>query len=87
MKVNSEISNVLSLVKKDADHQKRAQEKVESQSRMEDIVSVENRAASRSEAESVEEARELLTDVMRRMESSSADVHHLNQYRISQLIS
>ncbi len=87
MKINPEISNVVNLVKKDGDHQKRAQEKVEGQSRMEDIVSVENRAASRSEAENVEEARELLTDVMRKMENSSADVHNLNQYRISQLIS
>ena len=87
MKINPEISNVINLVKKDADHQKKTQEKVESQSRMEDIISVENRAASRSKAESVEEARELLADVMRRMENSSADVHNLNQHRISQLIS
>ncbi|HPW68169.1 MAG TPA: hypothetical protein PLA82_01785 [Deltaproteobacteria bacterium] len=87
MKINPEISNVINLVKKDADHQKKTQEKVESQSRMEDIISVENRAASRSKAESVEEARELLADVMRRMENLSADVHNLNQHRISQLIS
>lgn len=87
MKINPEISNVINLVKKDADYQKRTQEKIEDQSRMEDIVSVENRAASRSEAASVEEARELLTDVLRKMENSSAEVHNLNQYRISQLIS
>ena len=87
MKINPEISSVINLVKKEGDFQKKAQEEVESQNRMADVISIENRAASLSEAENVEEARELLSDVMREMDSSSTSVHNLNQYRISQLIS
>ncbi len=87
MKINSEISNVINLVKKEEDYQKKTREKEESQDRVTDIVSVENRAASRSDVENVEEARVLLSDVMKGMEKSTSSPHNLNQYRISQLIS
>ena len=54
---------------------------------MADIISIENKAASHPAVESVEEARELLTDVMSKLENTSPSVHNLNHYRISQLIS
>ena len=87
MKINPEISSVVNLVKKEDDYQRKAQEKVESQSRMVDIISIENKAASHPAAENVEEARVLLSDVLKEMESSSPSVHNLNHERISQLIS
>lgn len=87
MKINPEISSVINLVRKEDDFQKKDGEKVEARSRMEDVISVENRAASRPGTRNVEEARELLSQVMKEMESASPSVHNLNQYRISQLIS
>ena len=87
MKINSEISSVINMVKKENEYQKRTQETGELQQRVEDIVSVENAVASRSHVENVEEARALLNDVMKDMENTSTGVHELNQYRISKLIS
>ena len=87
MKINPEISSVVNLVKRENDYQKKAHDKDESLSRMADIISIENKAASHPAVESVEEARELLTDVMSKLENTSPSVHNLNHYRISQLIS
>ena len=86
MKINPEISSVINMVKKENGYQKRTQETGEQQ-KVEDIVSVENAVASRSHVENVEEARALLSDVMKDMENTSTGVHELNQYRISKLMS
>lgn len=87
MKINPEISSVINLVRKDSDYSKKNEEKVEDQRKVADIVSVENSAASRTYVENVEQARALLSDVMNGMDDSSASLHSLNQYKISQLIS
>lgn len=87
MRINPEMPNVINLVKKEEDYQKKAQEKEDAQDRVNDIVSIENKAASGSQVENVEEARVLLSDVMKEMENSSSSLHTLNQQRISQLIS
>jgi len=86
MKISSEMPSVLNLVKKDEEYRNRASDKDEGRSAVTDVVSVENTAASRSRVESVEEARVLLTDVMKEMDKASSSVHNLNQSRISQLI-
>ena len=87
MKINPENTSIINMAKKENGYQKRTQETGEQQQKVEDIVSVENTVASRSQVENVEEARALLSDVMKDMESSSTGVHELNQYRISKLIS
>ncbi|HOO45617.1 MAG TPA: hypothetical protein PLM29_05255 [Deltaproteobacteria bacterium] len=87
MKINPEISSVINMVSKENTYQKKSQEALEEKQKVEDIVSVENTAASRSDVANVEEAKALLADVMSTIEKSSTDVHDLNQYRISQLIS
>jgi hypothetical protein len=86
MKINSEMPSVINLVKKDEEYQKKTRDQ-EGRSAVTDVVSVENKAASSSVVESVEEARVLLSDVMKGMEKASSSVHNLNQFRISQLIS
>lgn len=86
MKISSEMSSVLNLVKKDEGYRERVRENDEGRSAVTDVVSVENKAASRSRVESVEEARALLSEVMREMGKASSSVHNLNQSRISQLI-
>ena len=85
MKINPEISSVINMVKKENGYQERTRETGEQQ-KVEDIVSVENAVASRSHVENVEEARALLSDVMKDMENTSTGVHELNQYRISKLM-
>ena len=68
MKISSEMPSVLNLVKKDEEYRNRASDKGDGRSAVTDVVSVENKAASRSRVESVEEARALLTDVMKEMD-------------------
>ena len=87
MKINPELSSVINMVKKENGYQKRTQETGEQKQKVEDMVSVQNTVASRSQVENVEEARALLSDVMKDMNNTSTDVHELNQYRISRLIS
>ena len=87
MKINPEISSVVNMLKKENGYQKKAQETGEQQQKVEDIVSVENTVAARSQVESVEEARALLSDVMKDIDSNATGVHELNQSRISRLIS
>ena len=87
MKINPEITSVINMVKKENGYQKKTQETPEQQQKVEDIVSVENTVASRSHVENVEEAKALLSDVMKDIENNSEGVHELNQYRISRLIS
>lgn len=87
MKINPEISSVINMVSKENGYQKKSQESKEEQQKVADIISVENTAASRSNVANVEEARALLSDVMSDIGNQSTDVHDLNQYRISQLIS
>jgi hypothetical protein len=87
MKINTEMPSVINLVKKDEEYQKKARDNDEGKSTVTDVVSVENKAASRSQVENVDEARVLLSDVMKRMDSTSSSVHNLDNFRISQLIS
>jgi hypothetical protein len=51
-----------------------------------DRVSVENKAASGSRVQNVDEARVLLSDVMKEIGKTTSSVHNLNSERISQLI-
>ena len=85
MEINSEMPSVINLVKKEEEYQKRAKEQ-EGRNSVTDVVSVENKAASRSAVKSLEEAEFLLSDVMKRMEKASSSVHTLNQSRIFQLL-
>jgi Spy/CpxP family protein refolding chaperone len=87
MKINPELSSVINMVKKENGYQKKTQETGEQKQKVEDMVSVQNAVASRSQVENVEEARALLSDVMKDMDNTSTGVHELNQYRISRLIS
>jgi len=87
MKINPEISSVINMVNKENGYQKKSEQALEEKQKVEDIVSVENAAASRSNVASVEEAKALLADVMNTIGDYSTDVHDLNQNRISQLIS
>lgn len=87
MKVNPELGNVINVITKEKDEQytRKAQD-AQSRERIEDIVTVENKQASRSRVETVEEAKKILSYVTRDMESVSSGLYNLNEYRISQII-
>ncbi len=87
MKVSPELGSVINIIKKEKDeqYQRKVQDDL-AQERIEDIVSVENRQASRSRVESVDEARAILSSVTRDMESVSSDLYKMNFQRVSKII-
>ncbi|HOS97922.1 MAG TPA: hypothetical protein PLR71_04740 [Deltaproteobacteria bacterium] len=78
---------MINIIKKEKDeqYQRKVQDDL-AQERIEDIVSVENRQASRSRVESVDEARAILSSVTRDMESVSSDLYKMNFQRVSKII-
>lgn len=87
MKINPELGNVINLVKKDESYQKKTQEKSELKDQVADIITVENKQASGSRVETVEQAKNLLSDVTNEMEKYSVGLYNINNQRISSLIS
>lgn len=87
MKVSPEMGSVINVIKKgkEEQYQKKVQDDL-AQERIEDIVTVENRQASRSRVESVEEAREILSAVTKDMENVSSSLYKLNFQRVSKII-
>jgi diphthamide synthase (EF-2-diphthine--ammonia ligase) len=88
MKVNPELGNVINIVtkEKDSDYKKKTQD-VRSQGRIADIVSVENKQASGSRVENVEEAKKILSNVTKGLENVSSGLYSLNYQRVSKVIS
>jgi hypothetical protein len=88
MKINPEIANVINVVSKDKEA--KGQKKTEDETKlsgMADIVTVENKQASRSKVENVEQAKQLIEDVTKRLRDNSSGLYHLNSSRVSKLIS
>jgi hypothetical protein len=88
MKVNPELGNVINLItkEKDPEYKKKTQD-VRSQDRIADIVSVENKQASASRVENVEEAKRILSSVTKGIENVSSGLYSLNYQRVSKVIS
>lgn len=87
MKVNPELGNVIKMVAKETEEQytRNTQDKGNHE-KIEDIVSLENKKASRSRIENVEEAKKILSFVTKDMESVSSGLYSLNFQRISRMI-
>ena len=88
MKVNPELGNVINIITKEKDSQyKKKTQDVRSQDRIADIVSVENKQASGSQVENVEEAKKILSYVTKNIENVSSGLYSLNYQRVSKVIS
>ena len=88
MKVNPELGNVINIITKEKDSQyKKKTQDVRSQDRIADIVSVENKQASGSRVENVEEAKKILSYVTKNIENVSSGLYSLNYQRVSKVIS
>jgi response regulator RpfG family c-di-GMP phosphodiesterase len=86
MKITPEIANVINVVTKDKETQKKNEDE-RTLSKVADIVSVENKQASRSRVENVEEAKQLLADVTKQLESTAVGLYNINSSRVSRIIS
>jgi ArsR family metal-binding transcriptional regulator len=87
MKVNPDLGNVINIIakEKDSEYKKRTQD-VRTQDRIEDIVSVENKQASASRVENVEEAKKILSYVTKGIENASSGLYSLDSQRVSKVI-
>lgn len=87
MKVNPEMGNIVNVItkEKDAQYQKRAED-ARAKELIADIVSVENKNASRSRVENVDEAKQILSQVTKEMENVSNSLYSLNFQRVSMVI-
>lgn len=87
MKVNPEVGNVINIIRKESGEQapKRAQE-AQKRTGIEDVVSLENRQASKPTLENVDEARSLLSQVIEDLESAPKDLYSLDARRISVML-
>ena len=87
MKVNPELGNVINIItkEKDSEYKKKTQD-VRSQDRIADIVSVENKQASASRVENVEEAKKILSYVTKGIENVSSGLYSLDYQRVSKVI-
>jgi hypothetical protein len=86
MKVNPELGNVINIITKEKDSQYKKTQDVRSQDRIEDIVSVENKQASGSRVENVEEAKKILSYVTKGIENVSSGLYSLDYQRVSKVI-
>jgi hypothetical protein len=87
MKVNPELGNVINIINQEKDAQsKRKTQDVRSQDQIADIVSVENKQASGSRVESVDEAKKILSQVTQGIEKVSSELYNLNYQRVSKVI-
>jgi hypothetical protein len=88
MKVNPELGNVINVITKERDAQyKQKTQDARSQDRIADIVSVENKQASGSRVENVEEAKKILSYVTKNIENVSSGLYSLDYQRVSKAIS
>jgi len=88
MKVNPEIGSVVNIVNKDKDTQNQKKTKdASSQDQIADVVSVENKQASRSRVENVDEAKQILSNVTKDMGKSSSGLYNLDYQSVSKVIS
>jgi hypothetical protein len=88
MKVNPELGNVINVITKEKDTQyKQKTQDARSQDRIADIVSVENKQASGSRVENVEEAKKILSYVTKNIENVSSGLYSLDYQRVSKAIS
>ncbi len=86
MKVNAETSNIIKIIKNDSDQEAKGRSTRELQDKARDMVSIENKHASDSQVENVEEAKDLLANVTRDLPRHGEDLYNLNFQRIMNLI-
>ncbi|MEA2102049.1 MAG: hypothetical protein U9P80_05690 [Thermodesulfobacteriota bacterium] len=85
MKINPEINNIIKIVKNDQAQDRKA-EKTTDHGQKADIVTLENRQASVSQLENVDQAKELLSDVIKDMGKAPDNLYNLNFQRMMNLV-
>lgn len=85
MKVNPEASTVINIVKQSSPQPRKAESSDQKQ-RIADTITLENKQASTSRVQNVEEAKNMLNQVVNDIQSSVSNLHSMNLERVINLI-
>lgn len=85
MKINPEASTIINIVKQDSPQAKKA-ESSEQKQRIADTITLENKQASTSQVQNVEDAKNMLTQVVSGIQGRTSDLHTMNLDRVINLI-
>lgn len=85
MKIN-DMGNVINVVKQNARSEKKAELTSDQKQRIVDTITLENKQASTSQVQNVEDAKEMLTQVVQDMEGHTSNLHNINIQRVINLI-
>lgn len=86
MKINPEMSSAVNVVKQNSRQTRKAEADETAQQRIVDTISLENKQASNSRLQNVEEAKEMLAQVVDRMPGNTSRLYTLNLQRVMNLI-
>ena len=86
MKINPEAGTLINVLKQGDKPEKKTVEANGQKQKIADSISLENRQASNIKVQNVEEAKEILTQVVGSMNGQVSGLHNLNLQRVMNLI-
>lgn len=86
MKINPEAGTLINVVKNGEKPERKTVEANVQKQRIADSITLENRQASNNRVQNVEEAKEILTQVVDSMPGQVSGLHNLNLQRVMNLI-
>lgn len=86
MKINPEAGTLINVLKQGEKPEKKTVEANVQKQKIEDSISLENRQASNNKVQTVEEAKEILTQVVGGINGKVSGLHTLNLDRVMNLI-
>ena len=86
MKINPNAETMINVLKQDDKFEKKTLEAKTEKQKIADSISIENRQASNNQVQNVEDAKEILTQVVGTLSDQFSGVHTLNLQRVMNLI-
>lgn len=86
MKINPEIINNIHIIKQDQKADKKTQGVSKQQQKIADVISLENKHASKSHVDNVDQAKTLLSKVLKDLPSNTSGLYDLNLQQVMSLI-
>ncbi|MCD6569133.1 MAG: hypothetical protein J7L53_00330 [Deltaproteobacteria bacterium] len=85
MKINPEIINNIHIIKQDQKADKKTQGVSKQQQKIADVISLENKHASKSHVDNVDQAKTLLSKVLKDLPSNTSGLYDLNLQQVMSL--
>jgi hypothetical protein len=86
MKINPDAETMINVLKQGDKFEKKTLEARSQKQKIADSISIENRQASNNQVQNVEDAKEVLTQVIGSLSDQASGVHALNLQRVMNLL-